>query len=92
MAPDEIERLVLIVMNERVQFPLAVITTSQPYDRDKVLKVLELGSAWTRRFRPVSADRIWLEVALVPSAPAERFVDPAHRFRVSFCLLCSRLR
>jgi hypothetical protein len=38
----------------------------------------ELGSAWTRRFRPVSADRIWLEVALVPSAPAERFVDPAH--------------
>ena len=26
----------------------------------------ELGSAWTRRFRPVSADRIWLEVALYP--------------------------
>jgi len=46
--------------------------------RDKVLKVLELGSDWTRRVRPATADRIWLEVALVPSAPAERFVDPAH--------------
>jgi len=28
VAPEEIERFVLIVMNERVQFPLAVITTS----------------------------------------------------------------
>lgn len=46
--------------------------------RDKVLKVLELGSEWTRRVRPATADRLWLEVALVPSAPAERFVDPAH--------------
>lgn len=47
--------------------------------RDKVLKVLEVGSEWTRRARrPSAADRIWLEVALVPSAPAERFVDPAH--------------
>ena len=46
--------------------------------RDKVLKVLELGSEWTRRDRPATADRIWLEVAPVPSAPAELFVDPAH--------------
>jgi Schlafen, AlbA_2 len=46
--------------------------------RDKVLKVLEAGSEWTRRVRPATADRIWLEVALVPSAPAERFADPAH--------------
>jgi hypothetical protein len=46
--------------------------------RDKVLKVLETGSQWTSRIRPAAADRIWLEVALVPSAPAERFVDPAH--------------
>jgi hypothetical protein len=46
--------------------------------RDKVLKVLELGSEWTRRVRPATADRIWLELALVPSVPAERFVDPAH--------------
>jgi hypothetical protein len=46
--------------------------------RDKVLKVLELGSEWTRRLRPASANRIFLEVALVPSVPAERFVDPAH--------------
>ena len=46
--------------------------------RDKVLKVLELGSEWTRRIRPAADDRIWLEVALVPSVPAERFVDSAH--------------
>ncbi len=46
--------------------------------RDKVMKVLELGSGWTRRIRPAAADRIWLEVALVPSVPADRFVDPAH--------------
>jgi hypothetical protein len=46
--------------------------------RDKVRKILELGSEWTRRVRPATADRIWLEVALVPSAAAERFVDPAH--------------
>src|ERR1700733_6134298 len=30
--------------------------------RDKVLKVLELGSRWARRARPAPADRIWLEV------------------------------
>lgn len=46
--------------------------------RDKVLRVLEAGSEWTRRVGPATAGRIWLEVALVPSAPAERFVDPAH--------------
>jgi hypothetical protein len=46
--------------------------------RDRVLKVLKLGSEWTGRVRPAVADRIWLEIALVPSAPAERFVDPAH--------------
>jgi hypothetical protein len=46
--------------------------------RDKVLKVLQLGSEWTRRLRPVLSNRIWLDVALVPSVPAERFVDPAH--------------
>jgi hypothetical protein len=46
--------------------------------RDRVLKVLQLGSEWTRRLRPAAADRVWLEVALVPSVPAERFVDPAH--------------
>jgi hypothetical protein len=46
--------------------------------RDKVLKVIELGSEWMRRVRPATDDRIWLEVALVPSVPAERFVDPAH--------------
>jgi len=46
--------------------------------RDKVLKVLELGSEWTRRIRPSAADRIWLEVALVPSVLADRFVDPEH--------------
>jgi len=46
--------------------------------RDKVLKVLQRGSEWARRLRPAAADRIWLEVALVPSVPAERFVDPAH--------------
>jgi hypothetical protein len=28
--------------------------------------------------RPASADRIWLELTLVPSVPADRFVDPAH--------------
>ena len=46
--------------------------------RDRVLKVLQLGSEWTSRLRPAAADRIWLEMALVPSVPAERFVDPAH--------------
>ena len=46
--------------------------------RDKVLKVLQLGSEWTRRLSPAATDRIWLEVALVPSLPAERFVDLAH--------------
>ncbi|MGO9506234.1 MAG: helix-turn-helix domain-containing protein [Mycobacterium sp.] len=46
--------------------------------RDRVLKVLQLGSEWTSRVRPAVADRIWLEIALVPSVPAERFVDPAH--------------
>jgi hypothetical protein len=46
--------------------------------RDKVTKVLELGSDWTRRTRPADAGRIWLEVALVPSVPADRFVDSAH--------------
>jgi hypothetical protein len=47
--------------------------------RDKVLKVLELGSEWTRRIRPKrSAGRIWLDVALVPSVPADRLVDSAH--------------
>src|ERR1700733_7850373 len=44
--------------------------------RDKVVKVLQAGSEWTRRLGP--GDRIWLEVALVPSVPAERFVDLAH--------------
>lgn len=46
--------------------------------RDKVQKVLELGSEWARRIGPTSGDRIWLEVALVASVPAERFVDPSH--------------
>jgi hypothetical protein len=46
--------------------------------RDKVLKVLELGSEWTRRIRPAAADRIWLDLALVPSVPADRLVDSAH--------------
>jgi hypothetical protein len=46
--------------------------------RDKVLKVLKLGSEWTRHIGPSGAQRIWLEMALVPSVPAERFVDPAH--------------
>jgi hypothetical protein len=46
--------------------------------RDKALRVLELGSDWTRRIRLAVAGRIWLEVALVPSVPAERFVDSAH--------------
>lgn len=46
--------------------------------RDKVMKVLEAGSEWARRMRPASADRIWLELALVPSVPADRFVEPTH--------------
>jgi hypothetical protein len=46
--------------------------------RGKVLKVLELGSEWARRIFPAAAGRIWLEVAFVPSVPADRFVDPAH--------------
>jgi hypothetical protein len=46
--------------------------------RDKVLKVLELGSGWTRRIRPAAAGRIWLELALVPSVPSDRLMDPAH--------------
>jgi hypothetical protein len=46
--------------------------------RDKVLKVLELGSEWTRRLHAAESGRIWLEIALVPLVPAERFVDPAH--------------
>lgn len=46
--------------------------------RDKVLKVLQLGAEWTRRAKPLDASRIWLEVALVPSVPSERFVDLAH--------------
>ena len=46
--------------------------------RDRVLKVHHLGSEWMRRLRPVAVGRIWMEVALVPSVPAERFVDPAH--------------
>jgi hypothetical protein len=46
--------------------------------RDKVVKVLELGSEWTRSIRPADVGRIWLEVALVPSVPADRFIDPAH--------------
>jgi len=33
--PKKSSGFVLIVMNERVQFPLAVITTSQPYDREQ---------------------------------------------------------
>jgi hypothetical protein len=37
--------------------------------RDKVRRVLELGSQWTLRVRSAPAGRIWLEVALVPSAP-----------------------
>jgi hypothetical protein len=46
--------------------------------QDKVLKVLQLGSEWTRRLRLATADRIWLEVTLVPSAPAGLFVDTTH--------------
>ena len=46
--------------------------------RDKALKVLELGSEWTRRPRSRRRRPDLLEVALVPSVPAERFVDPAH--------------
>jgi hypothetical protein len=46
--------------------------------RDKVTKVLELGSDWTQRIRPAATSRIWLGVALVPSVPADRFVDSAH--------------
>lgn len=46
--------------------------------RDSALEVLEHGSEWVRRVGPASADRIWLEVALAPSGPAERFIDPAH--------------
>ena len=51
--------------------------------RGRVLKVLEVGSEWRRRVRPGAADRVWLEVALVPSVPAERFVDSAHISRLS---------
>jgi hypothetical protein len=47
--------------------------------RDKVVKVLELGLEWTRAIRlPVTTGRIWLDVALAPSVPADRFVDSAH--------------
>jgi hypothetical protein len=46
--------------------------------RDKVAKVLALGSEWTRRDGSAATARIWLELALAPSVPAERFVDPAH--------------
>jgi hypothetical protein len=46
--------------------------------KDRVLKVLRLGSEWAGRVGPAAAHRVWLEVALVPSVPAERFVDPAH--------------
>ena len=46
--------------------------------QDRALKVLALGSGWTRRIDTSASDRIWLEMALVPSAPAERFVDQAH--------------
>ncbi|WP_194903948.1 AlbA family DNA-binding domain-containing protein [Catenulispora rubra] len=46
--------------------------------RDKVQNVLQTGSQWVRRIGPTSTNRIWLQIALVPSAPAERFIDPAH--------------
>jgi hypothetical protein len=46
--------------------------------QDKVLKVLELGSGWTQRIRPAATGRVWLELALVPSVPADRLLDPAH--------------
>jgi hypothetical protein len=46
--------------------------------REAVLKVLETGSEWMVRTSSVAADRVYLDLALVPSVPAERFVDPAH--------------
>lgn len=46
--------------------------------REKVQRVLKTGSDWTQRIRPAAEGRIWLELALVPSVPADRFVDSAH--------------
>jgi hypothetical protein len=46
--------------------------------RDRVEKVLLHGEQWMRQIGLVVDDRIGLEMALVPSGPAERFVDVAH--------------
>ena len=46
--------------------------------RDKVVKVLELGSGWTKRVGCDCAGRIWLELAIVPSVPADCVVGSGH--------------
>lgn len=51
--------------------------------RDLVLRVLEDGTSWDFPYRSGVMDRAWLELALVPSVPAERFVDSAHITDVS---------
>jgi Putative DNA-binding domain len=51
--------------------------------RDKVIKVLESGAEWTRKARGGTSNPIWLELALVPSVPAERFVDADHIHELS---------
>ena len=56
----------------------AITDVLHVYCRAVVMKVLELGSGWARRIRPAAAARIWLELALVPSVPADRLMDPAH--------------
>jgi hypothetical protein len=40
VAPEEVERAVLVILSEKEQIPLAVITTRQPYDREKVLSAV----------------------------------------------------
>ncbi len=43
--------------------------------REKVAAVLRKGMEWRAGSRP---EMVWLDLALVPSVPAERFVDAAH--------------
>jgi hypothetical protein len=46
--------------------------------RAQVVKVLEAGAEWASHTARANLDRIYLDLAIVPSGPAERRVDKAH--------------
>lgn len=46
--------------------------------RAQVAKVLESGAKWASHTNRAKPDRMYLDLALVPSGPAERHVDKAH--------------